>query len=195
MQTPSHVVISLFLWRKNSAWPETLAVTAGAILPDLNMFFFYGYQKWIGSSESEIWGTLYFLDQWQLFFDVFNSIPIFLMLMLIGHFWNSRLLFLVSASALVHLLCDLPLHNDDAHRHLLPFSNWRFISPVSYWDPKHYGPYAASLEYLVCLVACFRLSFGRYTKSIRIAGRINLALFVALPILIGILLVVLRTVQ
>ncbi len=42
-------------------------------------------------------------------------------------------------SALVHMLCDLPVHHDDAHRHFLPLSTWRFESPLSYWDPKHHG--------------------------------------------------------
>lgn len=26
-----------------------------------------------------------------------------------------------------------------AHRHLFPLSDWRFASPVSYWDPAHHG--------------------------------------------------------
>ena len=48
---------------------------------------------------------------------------------------------------------DLPLHNDDAHRHFFPFSDWRFSSPVSYWDPQHYGYWASLVEFSCVLLA------------------------------------------
>ena len=55
--------------------------------------------------------------------------------------WKSAAI--IFLSMIVHDFCDLPLHNDDAHRHFLPFSHYRFISPVSYWDPKYYGQFVA----------------------------------------------------
>jgi hypothetical protein len=53
----------------------------------------------------------------------------------------------------LHGLCDLPLHHDDAHRHFLPLSHLRFESPVSYWDPAHYGLWMAPLEAVLMLGA------------------------------------------
>jgi len=52
---------------------------------------------------------------------------------------------------------DLPLHREDAHRHFFPFSDWRFTSPVSYWDPDHYGGYAAIGEVVLVLAVSFFL--------------------------------------
>ncbi|MGI8738245.1 MAG: hypothetical protein ACR2KU_00935 [Gammaproteobacteria bacterium] len=52
----------------------------------------------------------------------------------------------------LHVLFDLPLHHDDAHRHFFPFSDWRFYSPVSYWDPAHYGDIVSACEILAVAV-------------------------------------------
>jgi len=177
LHTPAHVATSLLIWRNAVNWKETLAVVAGAILPDASMFLFYGYQKAVGSSEHQIWSTLYFADHWQLFFDVFNSIPIFLALAIVAHFTNRRILFLVVASALVHVLCDFPLHNDDAHRHFLPFTNWRFISPVSYWDRRHFGIYVIIIELAFSVLSCAYLAFRDYKRSVRITAHCVLALY------------------
>ena len=185
VQTPSHVAISLFLWRKVPDWKQTVCVVFGAVLPDLNMFLFYAYQKIIGSSESDIWGTLYFEEHWQLFFDCFNAIPIYLAVVGIAYWRGNRLLLLVASSALVHVLCDLPLHNDDAHRHFLPFSQWRFVSPVSYWDPKHFGLVAAGVEFVSAFAICCYVGFGNFASSIRVAARIDLFLYVLAGVLIA----------
>lgn len=72
------------------------------------------------------------------------------------------------ASMLLHMLADLPLHHDDGHRHFWPISNWRFESPVSYWDPNHYGLYAGAAE-LVLFVSCYFYSLRKQTSlAIRI---------------------------
>jgi len=43
----------------------------------------------------------------------------------------------------------LPVHHDDGHRHFFPLSDWRFESPVSYWDPAHYGHIFLWIELLL----------------------------------------------
>ena len=187
MQTPSHVAISLFIWRKVPNWKSTTAIVFGALLPDLGMFFFYGYQKLIGSSEADIWGRYYFLDHWQLFFDVFNSIPIFALIAIICYYTQWRIAYLIAASAMVHVLCDFPLHNDDAHRHFWPFTNWRFISPVSYWDPKHFGIYAMLSELAIALAACYSIVSGKFAKSIKVAGWVTMSLYLLAMVLAAVL--------
>jgi len=72
---------------------------------------------------------------------------------------------------MLHIAGDLPLHNDDAHRHFFPFSNWRFISPVSYWDPKHYGTIVAPIEILIVIISCVVL----FLTFESLAGRLMIA--------------------
>jgi len=57
----------------------------------------------------------------------------------------------------IHAVLDLPVHHDDAHRHFFPFSNYRFMSPISYWDPKHYGNIVALVEQLLVFGATLYL--------------------------------------
>ena len=153
MHTPAHVAASLFVWPKEGRWINAVAVTVGAVLPDATMFFFYGYQKAIGTPEKEIWSTLYFQEHWQYCFDVFNSIPLAILLFVIFRQFKIRWAQLLVASAGLHMLCDLPVHHDDGHRHFLPISNWRFESPVSYWDPAHYGLIFATFELVFAICA------------------------------------------
>ena len=56
-------------------------------------------------------------------------------------------------SMVMHSLLDLPVHNDDAHRHFFPFSDYRFISPFSYWDVNHYGAIVAFVEMSLVLAS------------------------------------------
>lgn len=70
---------------------------------------------------------------------------------------------------LLHHLGDLPLHHDDAHRHFFPLSNFRLISPVSYWDPQHYGTLVALVELAAVLVASaylLRLVKSRWGRAV-----------------------------
>jgi len=171
MNTPTHVAASLLLWQGKHSPREVVAVIAGAILPDAAMFGFYAYQRvWSNQPEAVIWSTLYHLDSWQLVFNLFNSFPIaiYFLLICIWRKWNLGTLFF--GSILLHLLCDLPLHHDDAHRHFLPLSTWKFESPVSYWDPHHYGHIFAPLEMLFAFGSCLYLMVRSPSRAIKIAA-------------------------
>jgi len=185
MNTPSHIAASLLIGRKQTGWAAVTALVSGAILPDAAMFVFYGYQKMAGREEKDIWSELYFTSEWQLFFDLFNSIPIFLLLAAVCYFLKSRWWALLFASALLHVLCDLPVHNDDAHRHFLPLTDWRFISPVSYWDSKHFGLYFASFELLFSIVTCVFVGIKSKDWPMRFAAYGTLSLY---PLAIGLAL-------
>jgi len=126
---------------------------AGGIVPDAAIFVLYAIEKSRGTPESVIWSDIYFSPFWQDAVAWGNSIPLWLLLLAIG--WlaaktkfkiASSLLIVFAGSCLAHMACDFPLHVEDAHRHLFPLSNWRFRSPVSYWDPNHFGVQAASCE-------------------------------------------------
>lgn len=166
--TTAHLAASAWVWRRETSWSAATAIVAGAIIPDSPMFLFYAYQKLLASApEKLIWDDLYFRDHWQLFFDGFNSIPLVLLVLAVCIPLNFRWGALFAGSALLHLICDLPLHNDDAHRHFLPLSNWRFFSPVSYWDPKYFGWFVAPIELGMAICSSVFLVAKSESKPIR----------------------------
>lgn len=149
------------------------------------MFLFYAVVKAIGSAEKEIWSRLYFQEGWQLFFDIFNSAPLFLCILAIA-VWRKQLWWsLFSASALLHVACDFPLHHDDSHRHLLPLSHFRFASPISYWDPKHFGIPIAIAEALLTICASIFLLVKSDGKLVRVSSGLILMLYALVLILVA----------
>jgi hypothetical protein len=158
MNTPSHAIINLALLT-NTQQPQAMPwITLGAVLPDIPIFLFYGWAKLILQQlEQVIWGEMYFSPGWQALIHGAHSIPLALLGIAIGHYAGIWQLKVLALSALLHSGLDLPLHHDDAHRHFLPFSNYRFISPISYWDPKHHARWVALAELGMVLVASLRI--------------------------------------
>lgn len=143
------------------------------------MLVFYVYQRvYLGRSEYSIWSSDYFQQQWQYVFDVFHSIPLIAAAAFVS--WRAcRSLWLVFfLSMLLHALGDLPLHHDDAHAHFLPFLNWRFVSPVSYWDPQYYGRYFAVAE--IALVFIGALMLTRRSLEWRVVALAAIAVYAGL---------------
>ena len=60
-------------------------------------------------------------------------------------------------SVFVHALGDLPVHAIDAHRHFWPFSQFRYHSPLSYWDTRFHARGVALVEALLVLAASLAL--------------------------------------
>lgn len=178
MNTPAHVAASLLVWRNESGWSAASAITLGAILPDAPMFGFYAYQKLVvGAVENQIWTTEYFRDDWQLFFDLFNSIPLAIAGIMISWLMGFRWGVLLFSSALLHHFCDLPVHHDDAHRHFLPLSDWRFESPVSYWDPAHFGQFFAVGELAFAVAGCGYVGWTGKDYPMRVVAKSTLMLY------------------
>jgi hypothetical protein len=154
MNTPGHAVLNLALL--GGPAPRRLAapILAGAVLPDAPIVLFYLWEKIArGATEAAIWGELYFRHDWQLCFDVVHSIPLAAGGWLLARARGMQRLAAFWASVLLHAACDLPLHHDDGHRHFLPFSSWRFASPLSYWDPRHHGALTAAGEAAIVMAA------------------------------------------
>ncbi len=154
MNTPAHAVLNLALLTRGRGRAHARAVLAGSLLPDLPMFGFYLWERLVsGLPEQVIWSEAYFRTSWQRFFDVFNSIPLAALALGLalaarrpGPAW-------FCAGVLLHALIDLPLHREDAHGHFFPLTDWRFVSPVSYWDPAHHGAVFAAFEGAIGLAA------------------------------------------
>ncbi len=149
MNTPAHAIINLLLFRKSARETHAVAIVAGALLPDAPMLVFYLWARLSGMSERTIWHDGYYDPGWQALFDAFHSFPLLGLAWLLAWRARMRALSLFFASMVMHSLFDFPFHHNDAHRHFWPLSDFRFLSPISYWDPAYYGQYVSVLELLV----------------------------------------------
>jgi hypothetical protein len=176
MNTPAHSILNLAILGRAQPPQLTWPILLGSWLPDAALFLFYGWAKWARIPEPQIWQEVYYDPTWQDIFAIGNSIP--LALMGLGIFiWHRRpggTAFF--ASMLLHQFADLPLHHEDAHRHFWPLTSYRFISPISYWDPDHFGRYGALAE--VGLLAIASTILWKRLSSIwgkGLVGLINVA--------------------
>lgn len=158
MNTPSHVIINLVILGRQKTADYSFPIIIGSLLPDIAIFWFYFWTKWIKKiPESRIWSEVYFSSSWQNIFAIPNSIVLCLIGVGIAHYWQKPFWKIMFISMIVHCLFDLVVHNNDAHRHFFPVSNYRFISPISYWDKKHYGKWVALAELLLVLGCSYSL--------------------------------------
>lgn len=154
MQLPSHAITNLVALDQWALPEDRPIVLLGALLPDLPVLAFYFVCRFIlGFADDEIWQDIYYRDRWFNLFATFHSIPLTAGLGVLGVALGLHWVALLGASMCLHNIADLPLHAKDAHRHFFPFSNYRFKSPVSYWNPKYWGRVAAAGE-MMLMVAC-----------------------------------------
>ncbi len=183
MNTPAHAIFNLALLGRKKQPQWNPLIIWGALIPDLAMFAFYLWLRLATDiPENQIWRVEYYRPFWQTLFDWFNSIPLALLGMGVMFYARRTGIALLFASILLHCLQDLPLHNDDAHRHFLPLSNYRFESPLSYWDPDHYGQIMGLIELVLMVVASiyvFRRVRSRWTKGLLISVNVPALLLLA----------------
>lgn len=184
MNTQTHLLVASALFarpgRENR--PGNAAVIAGALLPDAMIFVMFAWSKLIGAPESQVWSDWYFNPPWLTAIDWMNSLPLFGVILLVG--WVlprqspdfdrlSSVLMLFALAAITHLFGDLPFHVDDGHAHFVPFSDWRFASPVSYWDPQHYGNIVSLLELalgMMLIAVLWRRFTDRMVRSLLVCA-------------------------
>lgn len=187
MNTPTHLLLSAAILARDDKRPappgRNWAVIVGALIPDAAIFVMFAWTRLIqGASEREVWSTLYWQEPWQSLVAVANSVPLFAALALAGLAARSPLILLIALSALIHLAFDLPFHHDDAHPHFWPFTDWRFHSPLSYWDPRHHGSIVSIAE-AVLAVGLIVLLWRRFQgRLVRAALALGLASYVAVPV-------------
>lgn len=164
MNTQSHAVINLYILRRVAGEKilkekgANAVILLGSLLPDLPIFFFFGWYTWIDPKrQDEIWRTLYFDPGWQILFNSFNSIPIFLAILIAAWSFGLTRMLLFSSASLLHFLEDFFIHMEDAHAHFFPLSDYKFISPVSYWDSNGFGYYVSIIEAALVLLVSFFL--------------------------------------
>lgn len=153
MNTLAHIVVASAALTRPASPKRNLAVLAGAFLPDLSMFVFFAWSRVQGWSGEETWNVQYWNEPWQTLGSISNSAVLFGLLLGLALWRHWHMVASLSAAALIHIAFDLPLHADDAHRHFWPLTDWRFVSPVSYWDPDHHGFLGGAIETGVTLIA------------------------------------------
>ena len=169
VNSQTHLLISAALLARPDRPLRNAAVIAGAILPDASIYALVTWAKMNDVPERTIWRELYWQDPWQTVGAITNSVPLFaaglilcaILLILsqrlveristktykgvfLPAFWLFGLFFF--ASCLLHIAFDLPVHAADAHRHFWPLSDWRFHSPLSYWDNAHHAQWVSIFE-------------------------------------------------
>lgn len=129
------------------------AVFLGALAPDLSIFVMYAWARLVeGLSASEVWRVLYWQEPWQTLSAISNSIPLWAMATALGLAVRQPIVFALGAAGLLHVSLDFPVHAGDAHVHFWPITDWRFHSPLSYWDARHFGHVIAPLEAMLGVV-------------------------------------------
>jgi membrane-bound metal-dependent hydrolase YbcI (DUF457 family) len=152
MNTATHVLIGMAIFGRRDAARRIGAAAFGGLLPDLPAIGMVLWARWInGHSPIEIYRGLYFSDAWQAVLAPWHSFVIWAGVLTVGLVARWPLVQVLAGSALLHLLCDFPVHGDDAHRHFWPLSDWRFPSPISYWHPAHYGRILQPIELALVL--------------------------------------------
>ncbi len=168
MRTPGHAVINLALVARPSLG---LPIVAGAVVPDLPIVALYFIEKARGTPTERIWSEAYQRPFWLNLIHGLHSMPLAAMGLAVSlglHFAPAAAFF---ASMLLHAAADLPLHAEDAHRHFWPFSDWRFVSPISYWDVRRHATVVGAIEAVLVWAATARLwpTLGTVGRALTLA--------------------------
>lgn len=173
MRTYSHFLMTAVLndSLKSRGLPvHTKALLFGSFMPDVPLFVltlgYFAYRYWFDplTPGEHIYGprydNLYFYHPvWIISHNLLHG-PIPLgVIALAGYYFGLRqqkkwaiALFWFAIACGFHSLVDILTHHDDGPLLFFPF-NWeyRFFSPVSYWDPRYGGRIFGSLERLLDL--------------------------------------------
>jgi hypothetical protein len=163
---------------------RTFAFVAGGLLPDIPTYvFFFVHTFLIGSSQQDMWQTLYFDSAWSPIITLSHSLLIWPFLLLFATVTKRTLLEFFAASALLHVVIDFFVHNDDAYRHFWPLSDWKFLSPLSYYDPQYYGQWVGAIDAIIIIGLLVWLMTIYKSRSARTGIGIVILLYVASTIL------------
>jgi hypothetical protein len=176
MNTPTHALVNLTLLTRGRVRAGLLWILAGAVGPDVPIFVLFALARGLWRQPAaRIWSATYFEPGWQLLIDLAHSVPLALALLLFGWRMRTAELRLLAWSLMLHSALDFPFHANDGHRHFFPVSDFRFDSPVSYWDPAHFGRAVALIE----TVSGFALSVYWFRRAVRAVARLMTALLAA----------------
>ena len=122
----------------------------------------------LGYPLSEIFGKIYWEHWWQVSNAIGHSFILWGAVLAVSLLSRPRnwagFGVALSGSALLHSMIDFLCHRDDAHMHFWPLTEWRFRSPISYWDSAFYGTQFSLFEAALGLVFVIVL-WRRYSQK------------------------------
>lgn len=179
MNTQTHLLVAAALFAKPGHPRRNIALIIGALLPDIAIFALFGWAVVTGVPQGDLWGRIYFAEPMLTFTAIGNSAPLYAALALAGWAyarWRAGeplpvlpMLSVLGLAALSHLALDFPVHVEDAHPHFWPLTQWRFRSPVSYWNDNFHAQWVMVVELLIalCLLALLWRRFqARWVRAI-----------------------------
>ncbi len=161
MNTITHGLLAAAILTRRRSPRRNMAAVLGALIPDLYIFGIWIWAKLSGIAEADLWRRIYFMEPAQAMGAVFNSAPLYALLLAIGFMLGPLWLWVFAAAALLHLALDFPVHVSDAHAHFWPFTDWRFESPVSYWDRSLHADWVNVIE-IALVVTCAVILIRRF---------------------------------
>jgi len=169
VNTPAHLIIGAALFSKRHNARLLTGALLGGLLPDVSLYVMAGVSIFIlGIAPNVVFSELYFSDSWQLVFSIDNSFLVWLVVLAMAFYFKSPFFIVLTSTALLHLVCDFALHNDDARVHFWPLSTWRFESPLSYWDSNHHARFVAPIEAVITAIALLYLTTGGLRPGIKL---------------------------
>jgi hypothetical protein len=172
MITPSHFIYSWALAKrteKAASHPEakhrTIAFLLGAVLPDIPVYvFFLVCGVLLGYGHELLWDDMYFNSSWSVVFTLSHSLLLWPAVLAVAQWRQWLFLKWLSISVLIHIVVDFCVHTADAYKHFWPLSDWRFVSPISYWDHASYGDYVNAFDSMLIVVLLTWLT-TKYPRS------------------------------
>lgn len=171
------------------AWVGAL----GGVLPDIPMLLIVATLMIARVPGRKIFDEMYWEKWWQITNGIAHNFWLWGGLLLLSIVMRERLsaraesidtwalVTVFAASGLLHSCIDFLVHREDAHMHFWPVSSWKFTSPVSYYDPAHYGRWFSLFEAGLGLVLSIVLLQRFNATLLRIVLGIVMALYVAVP--------------
>lgn len=153
MNTLTHALVGAAIFGRPKLTLTLLSATlAGAAFPDVSILVMVFWEIGVnGVDQAELWGQSYYREPWVTYSAITNSFFVFGALALLGWQQGWQWLWAFAGTAVLHFLGDIFLHYDDGHAHFWPLSSCVFYSPISYWDPRHFGVPWTVVEMIVAL--------------------------------------------
>lgn len=167
MKTFSHAIITAALGQKAKANRSTLfAFVAGSVVPDLPLILLTAISMLSTPTWAEGMEKMHSTYETDALWIALHNLPHSLVALgLLAAFagalskrCRTLLLWFVVGAAL-HSVVDVLTHAGDGPMFLYPLSGFRFDSPVSYWDPAHFGRAFTRLEYFLDVILTLYLVF------------------------------------